>query len=61
MLNVLNNNFEHKHEIKIPKIRPFFNLNCAKSLKKAVIFFQNRFLKMRHSQNKKIHAANDSI
>ena len=62
MLNAFNNHFEHKYKIKIPKIRPFFNLKDAKLLKTCVILFENRFLKVRHAQNKKnIDASNDCI
>ena len=52
MFKANNNHFIGKSKIKIPKIRPFYNLKkVQKSLKNVEKYFQHQFWNIRHAQN----------
>ena len=61
MFKASNNHFIHRSKIKIPKIRPFYNLKSTKITKNVEKYFQHQFWKILHAQNikKKVDAVED--
>ena len=51
MFKASNNHFIDRSKIKIPKIRPFYNLKSAKITKNVKKYFQHQFWDIRHKQN----------